>query len=227
MRDYIVGHSLEGKVIKLREGKKKDNIISYDEYGKIIIPVNQDNIHIGYATIERVYANAPNYYRVLVKNCNYDYYNGITPGELIKALKSEFLYKVLYRKDYEDGSRTTILFNQENRCICDLKTKDEKIIDCKITIPGINISNGSIYMFPGLIMESHINKTKGSSAIIHQLHKVINEIPDDYRVYGDYTDFDFDFDMINQSIIKSEFIGIFEDTDEMTKIFKEKGIIND
>ena len=48
MRDYIVGHSLEGKVIRLRTGKKKDNIIAYDEHGKIIVPVNQDNIHVGY-----------------------------------------------------------------------------------------------------------------------------------------------------------------------------------
>ena len=215
------------KVVKLYNGKKKDNVISYDSEGKIIIPVNQEHIHIGYARIERVFKEAPTYYRVLAKNIFYDYYPEITPGELVKVFKIEFGYKVLYRKMLDDDKRETWLYNLKYKSFVHIISTSDKILECKITAVGFNILDGLVYIFPGLVTDCDVLKmTNPDIDGLHTAHELFDRAPDSYRTYKDYV-FDFDLELVKKYINVSDLELIFDKESKMYQILHENGILGE
>jgi hypothetical protein len=102
-------------IIKGRDNK----LISYTDYGKVIIPINQ--VKVGYAKITETIKNAEKYILVKAENIILDYYDSILYEEFKEVLKIRN-FKIGFDRPFETkygyGTEHQILaYNLENGLI--------------------------------------------------------------------------------------------------------------
>ena len=74
---------IKGNIYQLKESRQdKDILIGYTDAGKIIIPKNQESLHLGFAKVNN-FINQGNCYVAEMENVPYDFYYGYDEGETI------------------------------------------------------------------------------------------------------------------------------------------------
>lgn len=89
------------EIILIQNGKN-NSLISYTEFGKVIIVVNNPSITCGYARVDKVVKEADKYILVEAENIIHDYYDTISYNELKNVLKLHG-YKIGFDRPFETG----------------------------------------------------------------------------------------------------------------------------
>ena len=74
--------NIKGEVYRLKKSRRNDKLIAYTDTGKVIIPVNQNSLHFGFAKVNN-FIDKGNCYVAEMENVPYDFYYGYDEGETI------------------------------------------------------------------------------------------------------------------------------------------------
>ena len=154
-------------VYRIRRSKKNGKLISYNEYGKVIIIKNWKSLHVGYGKVVS-FENRENYILATMKNVSYDFYMEYNEktGEL-EAVPYEELTRILqelgfaheYKEDIDKDNIFDVWANLDSGVLITIETWNQdgergyNSVNCYVPVNGLftmrestGISSGSSFL---------------------------------------------------------------------------------
>lgn len=155
------------KVYRIRRSKKNGKLISYNEYGKVIIIKNWKNLHVGYGKVVS-FENRENCILATMKNVPYDFYEEYNEktGE-VEAVPYEELTRILqelgfaheYKEDIDKDNIFDVWANLDSGVLITIETWNQdgergyNSVNCYVPSNGFftmpestGFSNGSSFL---------------------------------------------------------------------------------
>ena len=136
--------NIKGEVYRLKKSRRNDKLIAYTDAGKIIIPKNQESLHLGFAKVNN-FIDQRNCYVAEMENVPYDFYYGYDEGETIpydefcEVLKNH-KFKHEYQARIDDNNVFDVWANLNTGALVTIETwnkfgrKTYNSVDVYITI---------------------------------------------------------------------------------------------
>lgn len=155
------------KVYRIRRSKKNGKLISYNEYGKVIIIKNWKSLHVGYGKVVS-FENRENCILATMKNVSYDFYEEYNEktGE-VEAIPYEELTRILqelgfaheYKEDIDKDNIFDVWANLNSGVLITIETWNQdgergyNSVNCYVPANGLftmrestGFSNGSSFL---------------------------------------------------------------------------------
>ena len=148
-------------VYRIRRSKKNGKLISYNEYGKVIIIKNWKSLHAGYGKVVS-FENRENYILAAMKNVPYDFYEEYNEktGE-VEAVSYEELTRILqelgfaheYKEDIDKDNIFDVWANLNSGVLITIETWNQdgergyNSVKCYVPVSGCGFGMRNSYGF--------------------------------------------------------------------------------
>ena len=145
----------------IRRSKKNGKLISYNEYGKVIIIKNWKNLHVGYGKVVS-FENRENCILATMKNGPYDFYEEYNEktGE-VEAVPYEELTRILqelgfaheYKEDIDKDNIFDVWANLDSGVLITIETWNQdgergyNSVNCYVPVSGFGMRNSSGFSY--------------------------------------------------------------------------------